>query len=138
MKSHRTRSQERLLNLLKQLNGEMSAQDLYVRLRELGQGMGLATVYRALEALRLEGAIQARTLATGESLYSSTQKDRHHLNCVQCGRSLAIDDCPVHALEAELSRSEGFQIFYHTLEFYGLCDQCQHASPPVPRDHAHD
>ncbi|MCG9887159.1 MAG: transcriptional repressor [Cyanobacteria bacterium] len=138
MKSRRTRSQERLLQLLKQLNGEMSAQDLYVRLRELGQGMGLATVYRALEALRLEGVIQARTLGTGESLYSSTQKDRHHLNCIQCGRSLAIDDCPVHALEAQLSRSEGFQIFYHTLEFYGLCDRCQDGSPAPPQNHVHD
>lgn len=125
MKTRRTRSQDRVLALLKTLGREISAQDLYVQLREAGQSMGLATVYRSLEALRLEGTIQSRTLGNGEAVYSSLQQDRHHLNCIQCGRSMAIAECPVHELEDKLSRSEHFKIFYHTLEFYGLCDRCQ-------------
>ncbi|PSB67256.1 transcriptional repressor, partial [filamentous cyanobacterium CCP1] len=48
MKSPRTRSQERILNLLKTLNRAISAQDIYVELRTRSQTMGLATVYRAL------------------------------------------------------------------------------------------
>jgi Fur family transcriptional regulator, ferric uptake regulator len=43
---------------------------------------------------------------------------------------LAIDECPVHQLEHELNDSYQFKIFYHTLEFFGLCTNCQlaHAS----------
>ncbi len=127
MKVQRTRNQERILTLLKAVNRELSAQDIYVQLREGGQSMGLATVYRSLDALKLDGALQVRTLASGESVYSSMQQDRHHLNCIQCGRSLAIghEECPVHDLEDRLSESHEFKIYYHTLEFYGLCDRCQ-------------
>ncbi|MCA1990976.1 MAG: transcriptional repressor [Coleofasciculus sp. S288] len=124
MKLQRTRSQERILNLLKSLNRAVSAQDIYVELRNREQSMGLATVYRALEALKLEGVVQVRTLASGESLYSSVQRDQHHLTCLNCGASIAIDECPVHQLESELQDSHQFRIYYHTLEFFGICDRC--------------
>jgi Fur family transcriptional regulator, ferric uptake regulator len=127
MKTQRTRSQERVLSLLNQLKRSISAQDIYVALREGDQGLGLATVYRALEMLKLEGVVQVRTLANGESLYSTLQEDRHHLTCLQCGKSIPIDQCPVHDLENQLNQSHRFKIFYHTLEFFGLCQQCQTA-----------
>ncbi|MUL34861.1 Fur family transcriptional regulator [Gloeocapsopsis dulcis] len=127
MKAERTRSQERILKLLKSLNKAISAQDIYVELRNRNQSVGLATVYRALEALKLEGAVQVRTLASGESLYSSVQQDKHHLTCLQCGRSIVINQCPVHELETQLHQAHRFKIFYHTLEFFGLCNQCQMA-----------
>jgi Fur family ferric uptake transcriptional regulator len=127
MKAQRTRSQERILALLKTLNRAISAQDLYVELRNHSQSMGLATVYRSLEALKLEGVVQVRTLATGESLYSCLQQDKHHLTCLQCGASIPIHECPVHELETQLQKSHQFKIYYHTLEFFGLCDSCQAA-----------
>lgn len=126
MKSQqRTRSQEHILNLLKSLNRSVSAQDIYVELRNRNTSMGLATVYRALESLKLEGVVQVRTLASGESLYSSAQQDKHHLTCLQCRESIPINECPVHNLETQLQQSHQFKIFYHTLEFFGLCDRCQ-------------
>lgn len=120
----RTRSQERILNFLKTLNDSISAQDIYVELRHRNQSVSLATVYRALESLKLEGVVQVRTLANGESLYSSLKQDRHHLTCLQCGISIPLDECPVHQLEVELRKTYQFKIFYHTLEFFGLCDKC--------------
>jgi Fur family transcriptional regulator, ferric uptake regulator len=124
MKSQRTRNQTKILHLLKHLNRAISAQDLYVELRHQGPSMGLATVYRSLEALKLAGAVQVRTLANGESLYTCSQEDRHHLTCLQCGTSIPIDECPVHELESQLQQSHQFKIFYHTLEFFGLCTTC--------------
>jgi len=124
MKSIHTRSQERILNLLKSIKQGISAQNLYVELRNKNQGMGLATVYRSLEALKLEGLVQVRTLTNGEALYSLVKQDKHHLTCLQCGRSIPIKQCPVHQLEAELETNQNFKIFYHTLEFFGLCEKC--------------
>lgn len=125
MKARRTRSQEKILTFLKALNREISAQELYLELRTSPQSMGLATVYRSLEALKLEGLVQVRTLANGESLYSCSQKDQHHLTCLNCGRSIAIDRCPVRELENQLQQSHQFKVYYHTLEFFGVCDRCQ-------------
>ncbi|NES19541.1 MAG: transcriptional repressor [Symploca sp. SIO3E6] len=124
MKTQPTRSQQRILRLLKKLNRAISAQDLYVELRKGGKGIGLATVYRSLEALKLQGLVQMRKLPNGESLYSSVQKDQHHLTCLDCGESIPINECPVHQLETELQTTHQFKVFYHTLEFFGLCDRC--------------
>lgn len=126
MRAIRTRSQERIFNLLKTIKKGISAQDIYVELRNTNQSMGLATVYRSLEALKLEGIVQVRTLANGgEALYSLAQQDKHHLTCLQCGISIQIHQCPVHDLEEQLESSHKFKVFYHTLEFFGLCSQCQ-------------
>jgi Fur family transcriptional regulator, ferric uptake regulator len=127
MKAQRTRSQDKILRLLKQLNQEISAQELYIELRRVNIPLGLATVYRALEALKLGGIVQARVLSNGETRYSQVKEDRHHLTCLQCGTSVPIDEteCPVHALEDQLKRSAHFEIYYHTLEFFGLCSPCQ-------------
>jgi Fur family ferric uptake transcriptional regulator len=124
--NRRTRSQERVIDVLKTLDRAISAQSLYIELRNRNQSIGLATVYRALEALKLEGAIQARTTATGESLYSLIKEDRHHLTCLRCGVSVPIAECPVHDLEAKLNQIHNFKVYYHMLEFFGLCTQCQH------------
>ncbi len=103
-----------------------------MELRKREDMMGLATVYRSLDALKLEGLVQVRTLPSGESLYSLAQEDRHHLTCLQCGASIPIQECPVHDLEHRLNESYQFKIFYHTLEFFGLCTQCQSNNPLEP------
>jgi Fur family transcriptional regulator, ferric uptake regulator len=124
MKPDRTRSQDRILQLLKQFDQGISAQDIYGELKTRNQTVGLATVYRALESLKLEGSVQGRTLPTGESLYSCVQADRHHLTCLHCGESIPIDECPVEQLEQRLESIHRFKIYYHTLEFFGVCLTC--------------
>lgn len=123
-----TRSQERILQLLITLPQGLTAQEMYIELRNRKQTLGLATVYRSLEVLKQQGTIQARTLPNGEAVYSSVQQDQHHLTCLRCGVSVTLDQCPVHQLEEDLQRSHQFKVFYHTLEFFGLCDRCQLAS----------
>jgi Fur family ferric uptake transcriptional regulator len=125
MKTQRTRSQERIMQVLKTLKKAISAQELYIELRKRNQNMGLATVYRSLEALKLQGEVQVRTLPNGESLYGSIHRDQHHLTCVNCGTSIPIAECPVHQLKEQLEQSHQFKVYYHTLEFFGLCDRCQ-------------
>lgn len=124
MKAQRTRSQERIMELLQTLKRSISAQDLYIELRNREQDMGLATVYRSLEALKIQGELQVRTLGNGESEYSLAKSDHHHLTCVNCGTSIPIDECPVHDLEKQLEKSHTFKVYYHTLEFFGMCQKC--------------
>jgi Fur family transcriptional regulator, ferric uptake regulator len=139
MKLELTRSQERILQLLQELHRSTSAQDIYVELRNRSQGVGLATVYRALDALKLAGAVQVRTLGSGESLYSTIQEDKHHLTCVYCQKSIPIAECPVDQLEIKLQELHQFKVYYHTLEFFGVCSMCALAHPPTETfHHSHD
>jgi Fur family transcriptional regulator, ferric uptake regulator len=128
MAARRPQSQIRIMDALKQIDRPISAQDLYVELRNDDRAMGLATVYRALDSLKKDGLVQVRTIPTGESLYTTIQADRHHLTCLQCSRSITIDECPVHHLETELQQIYPFKIHYHTLEFFGLCHPCQESA----------
>jgi Fur family transcriptional regulator, ferric uptake regulator len=118
-----TRNQQAVLDLLSQQTQPVSAQALYSVLRQQ-QVIGLATVYRALETLKLRGLVQSRAGANGESLYSPVEQDQHYLTCLQCGRSFPLDHCPVEELEEHLQHSVPFKIYYHTLEFFGLCEPC--------------
>jgi Fur family ferric uptake transcriptional regulator len=120
-----TRSQQTVLDVLHQQANALSAQDLYSLLRER-QGIGLATVYRALETLKLQGLIKSRMGANGESLFSPVASDQHYLTCLQCGQSFPLEHCPVQELETHLQRVVPFKIYYHTLEFFGLCQPCAH------------
>ncbi|EKQ67884.1 Fe2+/Zn2+ uptake regulation protein [Leptolyngbyaceae cyanobacterium JSC-12] len=118
-----TRNQQSVLDLLSQQTQPVSAQALYSVLRQQ-QAIGLATVYRALETLKLRGFVQSRAGANGESLYSPVEQDQHYLTCLQCGRSIPLAHCPIQELEEHLQHSVPFKIYYHTLEFFGLCEPC--------------
>ncbi|NJN61748.1 MAG: transcriptional repressor [Coleofasciculaceae cyanobacterium RL_1_1] len=131
MKSKRPRSHDRILGLLNTQPQALSAQEIFIELRQRNQSLGLATIYRALEALKLAGLLQVRTQTNGEALYSSAHQDRHHLTCLQCGDSIPLDRCPIHDLEQQLQHVHQFKIYYHTLEFFGLCDQCAIAGSTV-------
>ena len=76
----------------------MSGQQLH-RSLEPEQAMGLATVYRNLRQLQQRGLVRCRHLPNGEALYAPLERDRHHLTCVDCGKTQALDHCPIHDLE---------------------------------------
>lgn len=118
-----TRHQQAVLDVLMEQPHSLSAQELHAVLRER-QVIGLATVYRAVETLRVHGLIKSRAGASGEAFYSPINPDQHYLTCLQCGQSYPLDHCPVQGLEQHLQPSTAFKIYYHTLEFFGLCESC--------------
>ena len=62
----------------------------------------------------------------GKSLYSATSfRQQHHLNCLHCQRSIVIDSCPINSKLDRWFQSQEFKVYYHTLEFFGLCTDCQ-------------
>ncbi|MGK7886008.1 MAG: Fur family transcriptional regulator [Crocosphaera sp.] len=124
MKAQYTPSQTKIIRVLKSLNDAISAQDLYIELKNRDHPLGLATVYRGLEALKAQGIVKSRTLSSGEALYSLVSHDKHYINCVSCGQSFAINECPIQNLEKRLEKTYNFQVYYHTLEFFGRCHQC--------------
>ena len=117
--------QQLLLEQLRLADCELSGQDLHARLRQGNQPMGLATVYRHLRQLQQRGLIRCRHLPSGEALFAPVERDTHHLTCVDCGSTQPLDHCPMHALPLPAGQLGGFQLLFHTLEFFGLCRSCQ-------------
>jgi Fur family ferric uptake transcriptional regulator len=117
--------QQQLLEQLRLANRELSGQDLHARLRQGPQSMGLATVYRHLRQLQQRGLIRCRHLPSGEALYAPVERDEHHLTCVDCGTTRLLAHCPMHDVEVPTPDAMGFQLLFHTLEFFGLCEACR-------------
>jgi Fur family ferric uptake transcriptional regulator len=118
--------QQLLLAELRGADGELSGQELHARLRGGSGAMGLATVYRHLRQLQQRGMVRCRHLPSGEALFAPTERDEHHLTCVDCGSTVLLSQCPVHDVHLpEEGQSDGFQLLFHTLEFFGLCQACR-------------
>lgn len=122
--SHYTPAQTAVLDTLRQQQQPISAQALYAQMKER-QRIGLATVYRALGALKRLGRVQHRITLAGEALYNTVEQDQHYLTCLHCGQSFPLKTCPLKGVKLQPQPSSSFAVYYHTLEFFGLCQPCQ-------------
>ena len=119
-----TKRQQQLLNELKNCTDELSGQELHRQLHNGEKAMGLTTVYRNLQSLVKQGLIRSRHLPNGEVLYAPVERDIHHLTCVSCGETTRLKGCPVKTTDLSKKTSKKFELLFHTLEYFGLCQTC--------------
>jgi Fur family ferric uptake transcriptional regulator len=106
----------------------VSAQTLHSALREGGSSIGLATVYRALADLAVEG--EADSLQQeGESLYRACTpgSHHHHLICRSCGLTVEIEADEVEQWARAVAEKNGFTQPNHIVDVFGLCADCSAA-----------
>ncbi|MGY1680216.1 Fur family transcriptional regulator [Geodermatophilus sp. SYSU D01176] len=120
-----TRQRSAVLALLEELDDFRSAQDLHAMLRARGDSVGLATVYRALQALVDDGQVDLLRGADGEAVYRRCSPvHHHHLVCRSCGRTVEVADPPVERWAAKIAAEHGFADVQHQLEVFGTCAAC--------------
>ncbi|GAA2738840.1 transcriptional repressor [Pedococcus aerophilus] len=102
-----------------------SAQELHALLREAGDKVGLATVYRNLQAMAADGEIDMLRTDEGEAVYRACSTGHHHhLVCRDCGRTVEVEGPTVEAWTTKVSAEHGFTDVHHTLEIFGTCADC--------------
>lgn len=119
--------------------GFASAQDVHAQLRAEGDPIGLATVYRTLQALWLDGEIDMLRTDAGEAVYRRCDMDKHHhhLVCRRCGRTVEIEGPGVGPWAEHVSAEHGFTQVSHQLELFGVCPACaEPAGPAEPTEPA--
>ncbi|RZU33507.1 Fur family transcriptional regulator [Blastococcus saxobsidens] len=120
-----TRQRSALEALLAELEDFRSAQDLHALLRDRGDGVGLATVYRTLQALVEEGQVDVLRGDDGEASYRSCSPvHHHHLVCRSCRRTVEVADPPLERWAQRIAAEHGFADVHHQLEVYGTCGAC--------------
>ena len=105
--------------------GFVSAQALHSHLRDSGSPIGLATVYRALADLAVEG--EADSLQQeGESLYRACTpgSHHHHLICRNCGLTVEIEADAVEDWAQSIATKHGFTRPNHIVDVFGFCADC--------------
>ncbi|TFV58399.1 transcriptional repressor [Mycobacterium sp. PS03-16] len=125
-----TRQRAAIAELLNELDDFRSAQDLHEALRHRGEGIGLTTVYRALQSMAEAGLVDTLRTDTGESVYRRCSDDHHHhLVCRLCRATVEIQGGQVEQWAADIAREHGFSDVSHTIEIFGVCGACADGTP---------
>jgi len=119
-----TKQREEVWQALEHRPDFVSAQELHQALREKGSTIGLATVYRTLNALAEEGSADALTLE-GENLYRACSPGHHHhLICRHCGKTTEIEATAVEAWAKNVAAQHGYSDPQHIVDIFGTCPSC--------------
>ena len=120
-----TRQRAAVAALLEDVSDFASAQELHAKLREAGQRVGLATVYRTLQAMAADGEVDMLRTDDGEAVYRRCSTGHHHhLVCRSCGATVEVEGPAVERWAAQVSAEHGFTDVSHTLEIFGTCAAC--------------
>ena len=102
-----------------------SAQDLHTELRQRGETISLATVYRTLAMLHENQEIDQLVNDDGEARYRRCSGGHHHhLVCRSCGRTVEIEGPAPEEWATRVAMVHGFREISHTIELSGLCPDC--------------
>lgn len=121
-----TRQRAAVSALLDRLADFRSAQDIHDELRRAGEGIGLTTVYRSLQALVDSGQVDVLRTGSGEAVYRrcASAAHHHHLVCRRCGATVEIEGPAVETWAQRVAAAHGFSELSHTAEIFGLCRDC--------------
>ncbi|MCX7125764.1 MAG: ferric iron uptake transcriptional regulator [Gammaproteobacteria bacterium] len=104
----------------------MSAESIHQRLKDQGDNVGLATVYRVLIQFETAGLIRRHNFEGGFSVFEIEHGEHHdHMVCERCGAVKEFTDDLIEKRQAEIAKESGFQITEHHHTIYGICQRCQ-------------
>ncbi len=116
----------KVLHILEQsVNHHLSAEDVYKALLDMGEDVGLATVYRVLTQFEAAGLVNRHNFEGGFSVYELEQGEHHdHLVCVKCGRVEEFMDELIEQRQRIIAENAHFKMTSHALNIYGVCSRC--------------
>ncbi len=132
-----TQQRESVAEVVFSSTGHLSVDEIEQRLRERGEKLGKATIYRTLVLLVKSKLVDEHDFGEGFKRYEhrlSRQPVHEHLICQECGKVIEFQSEEIRRLEAQVALEHGFQLTRHKLEIYGLCGECREAGVRVPDD----
>ena len=103
-----------------------SAEDVYKVLLDMGEDIGLTTVYRVLTQFEAAGLVKRHHFEGGHSVFELNQGDHHdHILCVKCGRVDEFVDEIIEQHQQDIATRLGYELTDHCLYMYGICSQCK-------------
>lgn len=123
------RATPRRLEVLEELareHDDVTAQELWSRLRERNSRTGLATVYRTLALLSNTGVVDVLSHHAGEQCYRLCgEAHHHHLVCERCHHVVEVEECDLDEWLNGVAQRHGFVATGHRVEITGLCAECR-------------
>ena len=97
----------------------MSAEAVYQALRDAGEDVGLATVYRVLTQFESAGLVTRNHFETGHSVFELAKGEHHdHMVCMGSGEVVEFTDATIEQRQREIAEEHGYELVYHSLVLY--------------------
>ena len=97
----------------------LSAEDVYLALRNAGEDVGLATVYRVLTQFESAGLVDRHNFEAGHSVFELAKGEHHdHMVCVASGDVVEFADPIIEQRQREIAAEHGFELVDHSLVLY--------------------
>lgn len=114
--------------LLENEKDHLTAEDVYLLVKNTYPNIGLATVYRSLELLSELHIVEKVNFGDGGARFDLRADDQphmhHHLICARCGKVEEIKEDWLLPMENRILREFGFTVTDHRLDFHGKCREC--------------
>ena len=97
----------------------LSAEEIYRRLIDAGEEVGLATVYRVLTQFEQAGICIRHNFEEGHAVYELTPSDHHdHMVCLDTGDVIEFTDDIIEERQKKLAKEQGYEIIDHSMVLY--------------------
>ena len=116
-----TKYAKKILEIVESSNDHLTAEQIFMQLRETYPTVVLATVYNNLNRLWEENRIRKVSLEGMAERYDRIRR-HDHLVCKKCGKLLDID---MGDLTAQLEEKVGIPILSYDLKLLYLCEACR-------------
>ena len=89
----------------------LSADEVYKKLVEAGDEVGLATVYRVLTQFESAGILLKQNFENGHSVYELTPNDHHdHMVCLKTGKVIEFTNEIIEEQQEKLAAESGYKL----------------------------
>ena len=116
-----THPRMRILELLEGIQPQhhLTAEDIYRRLLDNGDDIGLATVYRVLTQFEAAGLVIKHNFEGGQAIYELDRGGHHdHMVDVDTGKIIEFESAEIEALQRQIAASHGYELEEHSLVLY--------------------
>ena len=97
----------------------LSAEDVYKKLLESGDDVGLATVYRVLTQFEAAGLVLRHNFEGGHAVFELAGEEHHdHMVCTQTGRVIEFYDEVIEERQRKIAEQHGFDLVDHSMILY--------------------
>jgi Fur family transcriptional regulator, ferric uptake regulator len=97
----------------------MSAEDIYRKLIDLKEDVGLATVYRVLTQFEAAGLVRRHHFEGGSAVFELERGHHHdHMVCLETGKVIEFVSEEIEKLQHAIAEKHGYLVEDHNLVLY--------------------
>ena len=116
-----TEQRRHVYDVLVQKLDHPTAEEVFIRTKQVMPDISMATVYNCLAALVQSGLVRQVQLQRGATRFCPNMEEHCHYYCDACG---AVFDVELPSESPAMSGPKGFKVDHYEIAVHGLCAGC--------------